>query len=181
MRTFETAVTIAAALALAACNSGEAPVEDAAGAGPEAGEAAPAAPAAEEVAAPAVEAAPAAAPAETAEVIEGIENRRVTFDRGANSATVEDSITGYETVDYLLNVRQGQAMNVSMATQNSSAHFNILEPGETDVATFVGSTSGNQFEGVAAKSGDYRIRVYLMRSAARRDETADYRLEMIVD
>lgn len=181
MRNFETAAAFAAALALAACNSGEAPVEESAGAEAETEEVEPAAPAAEVVAAPAVEAAPAAAPAETAEVIEGIENRRVSFAAGASSATVEDSITGYETIDYLLNVRAGQAMNVSMATQNSSAYFNILEPGETDVAVFVGSTSGDQFEGVAGKSGDYRIRVYMMRSAARRDETADYRLEMIVD
>jgi hypothetical protein len=46
---------------------------------------------------------------------------------------------------------------------------------------FVGSSSGNQFEGRLPASGDYKVRVYLMRSAARRDEIADYRLEMIID
>ena len=46
---------------------------------------------------------------------------------------------------------------------------------------FVGSTSGNQFEGRLPASGDYKVRVYLMRSAARRDEIANYRLEMIID
>lgn len=117
---------------------------------------------------------------ETAEVIDGITNQRVSFSPGANSATVEASITGYETVDYLLNVKAGQAMNVSMATPSTAAYFNILEPGETDVAMHIGSTNGNQYEGMTAKSGDYRIRVYQMRSAARRDETATYRLEMIV-
>ena len=35
---------------------------------------------------------------------------------------------------------------------------------------FVGSISGNQFEGRLPASGDYKVRVYLMRSAARRDE-----------
>jgi len=179
MHKLATVVSVTALLALSACNSGEPAVEEATE------EAAPAEAAVEtptaETAAPAGAAAPAAAPAETAAQIDGIENRRVSFAAGANSATVEDSITGYETIDYLLNVRAGQAMNVSMATQHTAAYFNILEPGETDVATFVGSTSGNQFEGVAARSGDYRIRVYMMRSAARRDETAAYRLEMIVD
>jgi hypothetical protein len=177
MRHLPTAVSIATVLALSACNSGDAPAgetaEEAAAETTAEAESPPPAPAAEAT----TDAPAAAAPAE----IEGIENRRVTFAPGANSATVEGSITGYEGVDYLLNVREGQAMNVSMATQNTSAYFNILEPGETEVATFIGSTSGNQFEGVAAKSGDYRIRVYMMRSAARRDETADYRLEMIVD
>ena len=42
------------------------------------------------------------------------------------------------------------------------------------------STSGNEFEGTLPKSGDYKIRVYMMRNAARRDETANYRLKMIV-
>jgi hypothetical protein len=46
---------------------------------------------------------------------------------------------------------------------------------------FIGSTSGKQFEGMLPASGDYKVRVYLMRNAARRDEVANYRLEMIID
>jgi len=105
---------------------------------------------------------------------------RVHFAKGASSAVVEGSITGYETVDYLLGARQGQHMNVSMATDNGANYFNILAPGETEVAMFNGSTGENQFEGVLPASGDYRVRVYLMRSAARRNEVAKYRLEMII-
>jgi len=71
-------------------------------------------------------------------------------------------------------------MNVSMATKNLSSYFNILAPGENEVAMFIGSTSGNQYEGTLPKSGDYKIRVFMMRNAARRDEVANYRLEMIV-
>ena len=41
--------------------------------------------------------------------------------------------------------------------------------------------SGDQFEGTLPAGGDYKIRVYLMRNAARRDETAKYRLEMIIN
>jgi hypothetical protein len=89
-------------------------------------------------------------------------------------------IEGYQTLDYVLNAREGQYMNVSMATQHGATYFNILEPGETEVAMFNGSINGNQFEGTLKKSGDYRIRVYMMRSAARRNELANYRLEMIV-
>jgi len=113
-------------------------------------------------------------------VSDEIKKVRVQFDSGASSKTVESSITGRETVDYLLNVKEGQPMNISMATQNTSAYFNIMEPGEENEAIYNGSINGNQFEGTAAKSGDYTIRVYMMRSAARRGEKADYRLEMIV-
>ena len=72
-------------------------------------------------------------------------------------------------------------MNVSMATDNSANYFNILAPGKNDEAMFIGSTSGNRFQGILPANGDYKIRVYLMRSAARRGEAADYRLEMIIN
>jgi hypothetical protein len=107
-------------------------------------------------------------------------SERVQFHSGATSAVAEDSITGYETVDYILGARAGQYMNVSMATGNGANYFNILAPGSTDEAMFNGSISGNQYEGVLPETGDYRIRVYLMRSAARHNEVADYRLEMII-
>ena len=127
MRHLGTAASIAALLVLSACNSSDVSVED--GAGTETKEAAPAAPATGEVAAPAIEPLAAAGPVETAEQIDGIENRRVSFGAGADSATIEDVIIGYEIVDYLLNVQQGQALNISMATQNTATYFNILEPG----------------------------------------------------
>lgn len=109
-----------------------------------------------------------------------IRTERVSFQRGASSATIEGRISDYETVDYLLNVQAGQSMNISMATNNTQNYFNIMEPGEEYEAIHVGSTVGNQYEGTTAKSGDYRIRVYLMRPAAQRGEQASYRMEMIV-
>jgi hypothetical protein len=56
----------------------------------------------------------------------------------------------------------------------------LLAPGETEVVFFNGSTRDNQYEGTLPKSGEYKIRVYMMRSAARRNEVADYRLEIII-
>lgn len=110
-----------------------------------------------------------------------IRTERVHFKKGANSAVVEASIKGYETVDYVLGARAGQHMNVSLATKHGATYFNILAPGENEVAIFNGSVSQNQYEGTLPASGDYKIRVYMMRSAARRNEVAHYRLEMIVD
>ncbi len=104
---------------------------------------------------------------------------RVAFKKGTSSATVEGSISGRETLDYLLNVGKGQQMNISMASENSGIYFNIMEPGELYEAIYNGSVNGNQFEGTTDKSGDYRIRVYLMKGA--QNSSADYRLEMIVD
>jgi len=119
-----------------------------------------------------------AAPAALADT--GIRVEHVQFKRGANSAVIEGKITGYEVVDYVLRVSAGQPMNVSMATQHGANYFNILAPGEKQVAMFNGSLHANQFEGVAPKGGEYKVRVYLLRSAARRNEIAKYRLEMTV-
>ena len=38
------------------------------------------------------------------------------------------------SVDYVLKASKGQHMRVSMATDNGASYFNILEPGENEVA-----------------------------------------------
>jgi hypothetical protein len=105
---------------------------------------------------------------------------RIQFKKGASSAIVEGRIKGYQSVDYLVGARKGQTANISLATQHGATYFNILAPGQTEVAFFNGSVSQNQFEGVLPDDGTYRVRVYMMRAAARRDETADYRLEVMI-
>ena len=105
---------------------------------------------------------------------------RIQFKKGTSSAIVEGRIKGYQSVDYLIGARKGQAANISLATQHTATYFNILAPGQAEVAFFNGSTSQNQFEGVLPQDGTYRVRVYMMRSAARRNETANYRLEVAI-
>ena len=111
---------------------------------------------------------------------EEIRTEKVDFKHGATGASLNGKIKGYEGVDYILEASKGQQMNVSMATDNGANYFNILAPHENEQAMFVGSTSGNQFEGILSKSGAYKIRVYMMRSAARRKEVANYQLEVII-
>jgi len=105
---------------------------------------------------------------------------RIQLPKGATQTTIASSITGYETVDYALGAHAGQTMTAKLETDNLSSYFNVMAPGETDVAFFIGSRDGNHFTGVLPESGDYTIRVYLMRNAARRDETANYRFEVAV-
>jgi hypothetical protein len=109
-----------------------------------------------------------------------VRTERLQFKRGASSATVTGTLKGDQTVDYLVGASKGQSANVSLATNNTATYFNILAPGQNEVAFFNGSVNGNQFEGVLPETGDYRIRVYMMRSAARRNEVANYRLEVAI-
>lgn len=107
-----------------------------------------------------------------------IRREPIQFAAGKSGATVKGAVKGYETVDYILRAGAGQTMSVSLKTSNLANYFNVLPPGSSDVAIHTGSTSGNEFSGTLPATGDYTVRVYLMRSAARRDETANYTLDV---
>lgn len=105
---------------------------------------------------------------------DSVESRSIHFAKGASAATVKGSLKGYKVVDYKLRAKAGQSMNVKLKTSNLSNYFNVLPPGSSDVAIFFGSTSGNEWSGTLQDDGEYAVRVYLMRNAARRNETANY-------
>lgn len=107
-----------------------------------------------------------------------IRTERVRFAADATGTTIEGRITGYEIVDYKLGARAGQTMTAKMTTDGGANYFNLLAPGETEVAFFNGSLGENAYTGRLPESGDYTIRVYQMRSAARRQETANYTLNV---
>jgi len=107
---------------------------------------------------------------------DGIESRPLQFAKGTSSATVKGSIRGEQTIDYKLRAKAGQTMNVTLKTSNGANYFNVLPPGSAGEAIFVGSTSGNEWMGQLPADGEYTVRVYLMRSAARRNEAANYTL-----
>ncbi|TPW25797.1 SH3 domain-containing protein [Pararhizobium mangrovi] len=106
-----------------------------------------------------------------------ITTHRLRFDPGTSQATRSGTIKGYQTVDYLLEARAGQTMTVRLDISNSAGYFNVVPPG-SETAIHIGSTSGNSFTGRLPTDGDYSIRVYLMRSAARRGESGRYTLHV---
>ncbi len=107
---------------------------------------------------------------------DGIESRPLQFAKGTSSATVKGSLKGDKTIDYKLRAKAGQNMSVTLKTSNGANYFNVLPPGSSGEAIFIGSTSGNEWTSLLRADGEYTVRVYLMRSAARRSETADYTL-----
>lgn len=113
-------------------------------------------------------------------LVDAIEKIKLKLDPKTSRIMIEDSIVGRQTLDYRVAVKEGQQMRVTLDRSAGSPYFNVMEPGEKYVAIYNGSTKGNTYEGVAAESGEYTIRVYMMRSAARRDELAAYKLEVAV-
>lgn len=105
-----------------------------------------------------------------------IETRPVQFKKGASAATIKGTLKGDQTIDYSLRAKAGQTMSVSFKPNNASAYFNVLPPGSTGEAIFIGSSSGNEWTGTLPADGEYRIRTYLMRNAARRNEKSGFTL-----
>lgn len=108
-----------------------------------------------------------------------LEVKRIRFAAGASSTTVEGSVSGYKTVDPRLRAGAGQTMTVTLTTSNQSNYFNVLPPG-SETGLFIGSTSGNEWTGTLPADRDYTVRVYLMRNAARRNEAANYTLDVSI-
>jgi hypothetical protein len=69
-------------------------------------------------------------------------------------------------------------MTVTLKGSNASNYFNVLPPGSSGDAIFIGSSEGNEFKGELPADGEYRIRVFLMRNAARRNEVSNYTLKV---
>lgn len=111
---------------------------------------------------------------------QNIHREPVRFKAGENSTTIKGNLRGDQTVDYILGAKTGQKMAVTLKSSHASCYFNVTAPGQ-DAALFIGSTSGSQYEGVLPADGEYTVRLYLMRSAARRGEKASYTITFTVD
>lgn len=52
-------------------------------------------------------------------------------------------------------------------------------PPKSEESIFNSAVDGERYQGIATQSGEYRIRVYLMRAHARRNATEKYQLILV--
>ena len=104
-----------------------------------------------------------------------------TFAKGASSATIKGTLKGGGDVDYVVRAAAGQTLEVKLDASNGQNNFNVLPPGSANVAMYSSNMTGERtFRGVLPADGDYAIRVYLIRAAARRNESSKYTLTVAV-
>jgi hypothetical protein len=108
------------------------------------------------------------------------EQQEVVVDLPAkpHAVSLRGRIRGHQFIDYRVPAGAGQQLQVSLRTGHRANYFNLLPPGSADVAMYIGSSGDNRFAGLLPSDGEYTVRVYLMRSAARRNEVAAYRLDI---
>jgi hypothetical protein len=103
----------------------------------------------------------------------------VRFRAGTDSASYSGRIRGDESARFVLDARGGQLMQVSLRAGNPRAYFNVSASG-ADEAIFIGSSEGNRFSGRLPSTGRYVIEVYLIRAAARRNESTDFTIDIAI-
>jgi hypothetical protein len=101
----------------------------------------------------------------------------IVLDGDSPTVQIDGRLAGFEVVDYALPLAAPARVEVVLTSDHASSYFNILPPGAGEVI-FIGSLRGNRFRGVLSQPGTYRIRVFLMPSAARRDESASFTLRV---
>jgi hypothetical protein len=114
---------------------------------------------------------------------------QVRFAAGTSGTTINDSITGYESVLYTVGAEAGQQMKVRLEPSNTATYFNVYAPGNGpgDEALvnsqFIGPMVPelNIFDAELPVSGEYAVSVYMMRNAARRDETSNYMIAISIE
>lgn len=107
------------------------------------------------------------------------QGKAVQFSKGKSAAQLRGSIKGDRDATYTVNARAGQTLAVSLTSTNASLNFNISAPGSQE-SMFIGSVQGAKANVVLPVDGNYVVQVYLMRNAARRNETASYTLDVAV-
>jgi uncharacterized protein YraI len=104
---------------------------------------------------------------------------------GWTGAAIDGEIVGRDFDRYELNAVAGDTLTVRLHTPHTGTYFNVYAPGNGpgDQALANSSMTGgavldlNQFSGALPTTGVYEVVVYMVRSAARRDEVAPYAIE----
>ena len=105
---------------------------------------------------------------------------QIAFGKGKSSASVSGKVQGNNDVDYVLRASAGQTLTVDFKASKAAAYFNVLPPGSTGDAIFVGSSEGNHFKAALPSDGDYTLRVYLMGGAKDSDKPVTFTLKVSI-
>lgn len=109
--------------------------------------------------------------------LDPVRQEKVELAQGAPVKKLNGKIKGYGTVVYSVTAPAGSTLSIKFNSANTSTYFNLGRDG-ADEALFVGSRDGNHYQAAVAAPGHYKVLVYLMRNAARKNQTASYVLEI---
>src|SRR2546425_9566898 len=102
---------------------------------------------------------------------------RVKFPHGRTSTVLRGRILGFDTKDYLIGAKAGQTMTVRLSSLNQYTDFVVYSINGR--ATDMNETT--EWSERLSETGDYTIRVLIMREGARRKgAAASYKLSVSI-
>ncbi len=102
---------------------------------------------------------------------------RIRFRRGHSSTVLRGRILGFDLKDYLIGAKADQVMTLRLSSANPYLYFVIYSINERP--TDMNETT--EWSDKLSESGDYLIRVFMMRAGARRKgAAADYTLKVSI-
>lgn len=102
---------------------------------------------------------------------------RIYFKKGASSAILKGRITGYGVKDYVLHANAGQTLTIMLKSPNIYTYFGVqlLDGSPLNIREVTEWTQ------VLPETGDYLIRVLMMRAGARKKGSfAEYTLDVSI-
>lgn len=104
-----------------------------------------------------------------------VRHEQVELAQGALVKKLSGKIKGYATVEYSVTAVTDSKLDIRLDSANPSLYFNVSADG-SDQALFVGSRDGAHFNASVGAATRYKVTVYLMRNAARKNQQASYQL-----
>lgn len=102
---------------------------------------------------------------------------RIIFKKGSVSATVRGLIRGYESKDYLIRAQANQTMTAHLKSANIYTYFIVRRPDGIQMT----NSEETDWSNILPETGDYLVRVFMMRTGARKKgSVADYTLNISI-
>lgn len=95
----------------------------------------------------------------------GQARENVRFAPGTHGTKLPGTVRGFAYRDYIVRASGGQTMKVNLDASKGATVFTIFLPNGDNLA---GASETDNFTGKLPANGEYKIRVAMMRSAARR-------------
>lgn len=108
------------------------------------------------------------------------QNHELHFKTPHESKMISSSVQGYETRTYLFKAKAKQKISIEFHSKHGASYFNFL-PSSAITALYRSDISGQSMQMYIPQSGYYTLQVYLMRSAARRNEKAHFTLNITLE
>ena len=95
----------------------------------------------------------------------------------SQTAHITARINGHQSIEYLIDARTGQSLELDIQSSNSQASYHVTAPAAPR-ALHKGRGHHSHFIATLPRDGTYRVLIYLMHSAAQDGESADFALNI---